>query len=261
MEFKSIVIGSSLSALLYAYYNRYPLIVNSFRRPFRFDNLPFDINFDGKNMTNESNIWHLVSFKLSMEGLSPFGPSITSLRIKDRTISNTVEPGTNIKVDFEKCYIFDDDNLIVENEILKEPTDDVRVFDWMNVRRGTTHGLDYLGSSDNFVKDIYFYRSERIDGNHNKKDLVAVSYLKQEDLSNFEYSETMARFKIQKEMSAHGIIGAKSGLTDDGRQRKYNVKVESDYRYVEPASKREYKDSEHVRFMNLTVDQVASKYA
>ncbi len=261
MEYKNIVIGSSLPALLFAYYNEYPIIINSLRRPFRFDSLSMDVQFHDEVIRSNSYLWSAVAWRLSMEGLAPFGPSAKSVRIKDDVISNVVESGTNIKISFEKCYVFDDDNLTVENEILQEASGEVRVFDWMNVRRGTTHGIDYLGSEDDFVRHIYFYKSERIDGNHNKKDLVAVSFLKEEDLQDFEYSETMARFKIQKEMSSHGIIGAKSGLTHDGKQRKYNVKVEPDYRYVEPLGRRVYQNSERVEFINLTAEEVVMEYA
>jgi len=261
MEYKNIVIGSSLPALLFSYYNNYPIIINSLRRPFRFDNLSMDVELHDETIRNKSHLWSAVALRLSLEGLSPFGPAVQALRIKDNIISNVVEPGTSMKIGFEKCYVFDDDNLTVENEIIEEPGGYVRVFDWMNVRRGTTHGIDYLGSEDDFVRHIYFYKSERIDGNHNKKDLVAVSYLRKEDLEDFGYSETMARFKIQKEMSAHGIIGAKSGLTHDGKQRKYNVKVEPDYRYVQPLGRRSYKNSERVEFMNLTAEEVIMDYA
>ena len=261
MEYKNIVIGSSLQALLFSYYNDYPIIINSLRRPFRFDNLSMDVDFCGESIRNKSHLWFAVAFNLSLEGLSPFGPEVQALRINEDVISNVVEPGTNMKIKFEKCFVFDDDNLTVENEITEEPHDNYRVFDWMNVRRGTTHGIDYLGSEDDFVRHIYFYKSERIDGNHNKKDLVAVSFLRKEELDEFDNSETMAKFKIQKEMSAHGIIGAKSGLTHDGRQRKYNVKVEPDYRYVEPLGKRCYKDSERVKFMDLTAEEVILDYA
>ena len=220
-----------------------------------------DVELHDETIRNKSHLWSAVALRLSLQGLSPFGPAVQALRIKDNIITNVVEPGTSMKIGFEKCYVFDDDNLTVENEIIEEPCGYVRVFDWMNVRRGTTHGIDYLGSEDDFVRHIYFYKSERIDGNHNKKDLVAVSYLRKEDLEDFGYSETMARFKIQKEMSAHGIIGAKSGLTHDGKQRKYNVKVEPDYRYVQPLGRRSYKNSERVEFMNLTAEEVIMDYA
>lgn len=261
MKFENIVIGKSLEAMLYSYYNEYPIIINSLHRPFRFDRLSKEIELCENKTDNKLSLWSAAAFELSLKGLSPFGPSIASARIEGSEVTIVTEPATNIKVQFEKCYLFDDDNLLAENEVLEEPSDMCRVFDWMNVRRGTTHKFDYLVTRDKFIQQIYFYKSERIDGAHNKKDLVAVSYLKQKDLQSFDYSDTMARFKIQSIMSEKGIIGSRSGLSPAGQQRKYNVKVEPDYRSVEPVDKRIYKDSENVKFMKMTAEEIVAEYA
>ena len=50
------------------------------------------------------------------------------------------------------------------------------------------HSYDYFETSSNFVKELYFYPSMRIDGVSDKKDLVAVSYLEKEELNDFDYS-------------------------------------------------------------------------
>ena len=107
-----------------------------------------------------------------------------------------------------------------------------------------------------FVKDIYFYKSERIDGDHKKKDLVAVSYLNKEQIQLFDYSDTIARFKVQSLMKEAGIVGARNGTSEDGSQKNQSVRVEPDHRQVININKNTYKDSENVKFLNLSVEQV-----
>ena len=112
-----------------------------------------------------------------------------------------------------------------------------------------------------FIKEIYFYKSERIDGNHNRKDAVAVSYLAKEELPEFDYSSTMARFKIQDIMKANGIIGAKTGKTKEGKQKKYNVRIDPEYRHVIGMQKRQYRDTENVKFLDISPEEVVKEYA
>ena len=66
-----------------------------------------------------------------------------------------------------------------------------KVIDWVNIRSGMVHEHDTLEDTESsFVNKIYFYPSERIDGNHDKKDLVAVSYMNKKQIDSIEYSDT-----------------------------------------------------------------------
>ena len=116
----------------------------------------------------------------------------------------------------------------------KIPPNKYMVLDWMNVRSGMVHQYDSIEGTSDFVSSIHFYPSERIDGNHDKKDLVAVSYLTKEELNNYEYSDTYARFKILDDMRALGIRGARNGRDTKNPQnyKYYAVKIESNKREV-----------------------------
>ena len=242
--------------MLFAYNKKYPLILNSLERPFRFDTLEREVEIDGLRSDNALTLWSWCLYEISLRGHAPFGPSVSSVRVEDNKMTIVAKQGFSLKAEFEKCYIFEDDNVLVENEILENTEPFFRVFDWMSVRTGTTHSFEFLNTKDNFIKNIYFYKSDRIDGNHNKKDLVAVSYLKESQLYDFDYSDTMARFKVQKIMKDNGIIGARSGLTSDGKQRKYNIRVEPTHRHLVNINKKKYRDTENVKFLNLTERQV-----
>ena len=165
------------------------------------------------------------------------------------------------KNEFEKAYVFEDDKLTVQNEIIDQKEENFKVLDWMNVRSGAVHGLSRVDTEDHFIKSLHFYKSKRIDGNHNKKDLVAVSYLNKAQLSTFDYSDTMAKFKTENLMRKNGIKGAKSGLDSHGKPKRYNIKIEPDYREVLPIGNIVYKDSTRVVFPKLTIKEIVEKYA
>jgi len=196
-----------------------------------------------------------------MSGLIPHGTEIDSIRIQDGLVSTTIRGSTNIKDEFDKAYIFEDNKVTVQNEIVEQKQEKFRVFDWMKVRSGAVHNLDRIDTEDLFIEAVHFYKSKRIDGNHNKKDLVAVSHLNKEQLSVFDYSDTMAKFKTENIMRQNGIKGAKSGLDKHGKPKRYNIKVEPDYREVLPIKSVIYKDSEKVMFPNMTIKEIVDKYA
>jgi hypothetical protein len=261
MQFENIVIGSDLSSVLFSYYNNYPIVINSLERPFRFDEMEREVHIGNLKSKNNLCLWSWSLFEVSSRGHAPFGACVSSVRIKGNRLSIAVKQGLSFKADFNNCYIFDDNNVTTENEILENKDQLYRVFDWMNVRTGMVHDHNLLETADNFIKEIYFYKSERIDGNHNRKDAVAVSYLAKEELHEFDYSSTMARFKIQDIMKANGIIGAKTGKTKEGKQKKYNVRIDPEYRHVIGMQKRQYRDTENVKFLDISPEEVVKEYA
>ena len=67
--------------------------------------------------------------------------------------------------------------------------------------------VDFIHTNDDFVSEIWFYSSDRIDGNTPVRDACAVSKLTESQLIDFDYSETMARFKELKIMKDNGMRG------------------------------------------------------
>lgn len=258
MKLQNVVIGFSLEAVYYSYKNDYHLIVNSLRRPFEFDRINRDFSFkwDWIDSSSKLEAWSQLVLEQSLDGFCPFGPSVESIRIENNILKVVPESGTLVDVEFENCYIFDDENVTVPNEVVEKGKDEYRVFDWMNVRTGATHGFDEIMTKDKFINKIYFYRSRRVDGYHNKKDLVAESLMNESQLSDFDFSETMAKFKIQNIMGKYGIRGSRSGISKNGKPVHYNVKIEPDYRYIEPTGKTKYKDSKNVKFLNLSLEEI-----
>ncbi len=106
------------------------------------------------------------------------------------------------------------------------------------------HDHEFFKTDDNLVKEVYFYPSERIDGNHTKKkDLVSISYLNSSQLQDFEYSDTYVKFKVTDMMKKAGIGGRKCGGNN-----QYALKLEVDRREVIKAKMHTYKNTEKLEF-------------
>jgi hypothetical protein len=248
-RYRDIVVGHSLPAVVYAYKNKLPLILNSKKKPFPFDEIvTVDIPELELKTTNTEKAWSFIVLEHAMNGLVPFGTAVESVRFEEDRMYISLGGAFSVQVAFEKCYVFEDDNLILENDVVPKQEEKFRVFDWFDVRSGTKHDVDLLKSADGFVNKLYFYKSERVDGNLNIKDCVAESHMTIEQLDSFDFSPTMARFKIQKMMSDSGMLGAKDGRSATGRQRYAAIKLEPRYRDKRRHALR-YKSNKHVEFI------------
>ena len=87
--------------------------------------------------------------------------------------------------------------------------------------------IDLLETDDNFTKEMWFYPSDRIDGRTAIKDVCVVSLLTEEELEDFNYSETMARFKLLHEMQARGLKGPSNGYGPNRKLKHYKIRATS----------------------------------
>jgi len=85
-----------------------------------------------------------------------------------------------------------------------------------------------------FVREIHFYPSDRIAGNHDKKDLVSFSYLTEEEYRSPEYSSVLIKYKILNWMKGAGIRGQSNGRdpNDPTKKKHYAIRIEHARRQV-----------------------------
>ncbi len=252
-EQDKIVVGGCVKALLYASLRELPVVFSRPAPPFRFDLFPANnlskLGFELDETTTSREVWERLMFLLGLSGLALTSGFESSLRVDGKTL--VVSSGSrSIRYNFNKLVIFDDKEIKGLPRIAKEEKASSRVIDWVNVRSGCSHDFHRLeddGSS--FVREIIFYPSERSD-NKNWKDLAAVSYLTDEQLNDFDYSDTMARFKIVDMMKKAGIRGARNGRDQlrPGKYKYYAVKVEPAERQVISRNVRYYEPDERFDF-------------
>mgnify|MGYP003135624502 FL=1 len=260
----TIVIGGSLQALLYAYIHELPTIYVEEKIPFRFDETKHvnlaHIGLDPDQPYSNSELWARLKFFLGLAGLLPMSDKAASIRVNDNQLSVVTKRSRNIKFNFNKLVVFDDEEVFGLPTIKKKTAEKSRVLDWVNVRSGCSHSILHLHSDGEFVKDIIFYPTDRSD-NRNLKDLVAVSYLTEEQINDFNYSDTMAKFKIIEMMKDAGIRGARNGrdVNNPERFKYYAIKIEPAQRIIERNVTKYYDADDRFEFVYDTVTQLLDK--
>jgi hypothetical protein len=272
-EYENIVVGSSLTAALFAFKNGYPMVFTEADRPFRFDflepnniyeNLKIpatskEINtFSGVKQVGvpKEILWERLMFLLSMDSKIPLSNLCNSIRNIDGTIGCFNEYSKIAELKYVNCFYFGDNNAngFVSKKDLAEKQ--FLCYDWIAFNRGGKHEIDYIETDDEFVKQIWFYPSDRIDGNTAVKDACAVSVLSESDMLDFNYSETMARFKLVHEMEARGMKGKFNGYGPNGKPKYYKFRTTSIARTKHQRANSIKPQSEHVKIPQVSEEDL-----
>ena len=244
-EYDKIVSGSSLTAVLYAFIHNYPIFFAEERRPFRFDYFSPELDlsalkiptcnkslttFDGVKLLGQPKelLWERLLFLLSLDGKAPLSNACHNIRYDGDTVVCSNEYSKIMEFKFNECYCFGDQDSLgfAEQKALDEDT--YICYDYIAFNKGGKHEVDYIKTADDFVSEIWFYPSDRIDGNTPVRDACAVSYLTSADLQDFNSSETMARFKVIHEMESRGMKGPFAhGYTTAGNPKHYKFRTTS----------------------------------
>jgi hypothetical protein len=263
-KYETIVIGGSLSAKMYAYYNKCPCLYRGFDAPFRFGMFQEEVFLEPKQR-DLLQAWEKITFLLSLSGQLPMGDRVASLNVRDNLLKATTPNSRLGKFEFARLIIFDDRDIYGLPPIRKQEVGKSRVLDWFDVRSGMEHMHDSITTDDNFVKEIIFYPSDRF-GNQKsgrvRKDLVSISYLDQDEVNDFEYSDTMARFKVLQLMKDAGIKGARNGRDTYNPEiyRYYSPKIEATQREIFPNVKNFYEEDDRFEFRYDTPEEIIEQF-
>lgn len=261
-----IIVGSSLACLLHSYFTGFPCIYTSLRAPFRFDFTLSDkvTSHFGMPGASDRELWELLVFVLSLSGQLPMADKTSSISIQGDVAKATTSRSRLAKFRFRKLLVYDDAGVSGLPPLKKSVKSVSRVLDWFDVRSGMEHECESLTSDQDFVKEVIFYPSERMGSQKKRirKDLVAVSYLDEDQLLDFDYSSTMARFKITQMMKDAGIRGARNGrdAVNPELYRYYSVKIESTDREIEHSVENQYESDSRFDFIRDSPNTVAEKF-
>lgn len=225
LYFDKLVIGGSLTAVLYAYKNNLPIIVDIPHAPFQFDYCPeeWDLSFIGFSKAiqhRKSQVWDRLLFIMAMAGLVIFPNNIQSFRLDNGQIIVITLDNKRIEVEYNEIVEFD-----------KEKGEDVIVYDWFAVRSGATHEYDVLADpNSDFCHTLLFHPSTRKSTRKEIKDVCSISTLPEKELHLAYHSETYSRLKTIQMMKDAGIRGQSNGYNKYGKQLHYAIKIEHMYR-------------------------------
>ena len=237
---KKVVIGNDLSSLIYAHENNLPILQNGLKRPYFFE--------------SGEDVWERLNFSLSLAGKKILPKPSESVRINSNEVFAVTKDGFSCRFQFDNLIIFNDDHI----QGLDQPSrrvgdmDKRMVVDWYNVRSGMCHDLKKIETDDNFVNTVHFYPSSRIPGNHDRKDLISVSYLTKKEINSIDYSNIYVKFKILSLMKGEGIRGKRNGRDTKNKKlfKYYALDIEHEKREIREITKNKYDSNERIQFMD-----------
>jgi hypothetical protein len=185
-----VTIGNTINALRFAIKNKTCLLVNGFPVVGSYELLP-DLDI------SKEEAWANAAYQAYDMSLVPFSDKIKSLRIANNTIQVFTKSEKNYTIRYENINLFSLNNISgLEMEFDKVFCYN-KVVDWFDVRSGGEEALTFNVPPAGTIQDIKSYPSNRLDGQE-YYDLYSVSHLSDQQLSNYEYSDTYVRFAVQK---------------------------------------------------------------
>jgi len=226
LYYDNLNIGRTLTCLLHSFKTETACILTDPSPPFKFDEhiSQYDFTFLGIEDSNPQQAWDRLCFLLSMSGLLLFPNNISNARMSDKVVEIVTNNNQRIKIECENINVFDN------NE-----TGWFYVYDYFDWRSGSLHDHDCIGDNEgHFIKKIIFYSSERDRVNNNVKDLVGVSYLRDDELENLEVSPLYSRLKMLRMMKEAGIKGRITGYNSKGIGTYTSPIIEFNKRIIKP---------------------------
>ena len=263
-QWDRVVVGGDLRSLLYAISHNCPVIFTKPNPPFQFDVFEEELNFSRFGFSDDSEpsqleLWERLMFLCGLLGLLPLSASAQSIRIKDDLLIVTTENLRVVKAEFNKLLVFEPSQIKSLPEVIKTEKQPNKVIDWFNVRYGCRHDIDHILFEDNFIKELYFYPTDRSD-NKTLKDAVAISYLKEGQVEGFDFSEVMARHKVEHLMKEAGIKGPINGYRNE-KPIYLSIKTEHAERQIIPNAKRIFRKDDRFEFMDLGIAEILGQFS
>tara|TARA_Y100001937_G_scaffold100003_1_gene136748 strand:- start:16271 stop:17053 length:783 start_codon:yes stop_codon:yes gene_type:complete len=248
-----VVIGSTVEAAYYALVNEYHFI-STRKTPLMFYKR-LDISLFGK--PNASEVWTKINTMLGLLSKRiPTKPN-TSIRVTDQQIKITSDNIT-FKYDFDKLFVFDPSGVQLDNEIkhAKEKTFIVLDDFELSVLGPKRYTLPPITGSQGLCKELHFYSSDRVDGADYITDCVVESELTMDQLKSFDYSDSIVRFLVKRHLTSINVNGRLMKHYKNGSPKYRKPNVVHVKRLLQEKDNNIYKDTEHVRFMDLSLGEI-----
>jgi hypothetical protein len=248
-----VVIGGSLESALYA------LVTDSYL----IDRSPDPQLFYQKSevpifgLVSKSQIYAKIAFMLSLLGKRLPAKETDSIRVSENQLK-IISGNTSFKYQFDSVVVFDPTGVDFDNKILISKEKTFQVIDdfELSVLGEKKTEIQSLSEDRDFVRQIHFYCSDRVDGANYITDCVAESELTQEQMYNFDYSDTMARFVVERHLQEVGVMGSFMNFYKNGTPKYRKPKVIHVKRIVKEKDNNLYEDSDTIKFVHFSVQEI-----
>jgi len=246
MLLDKVVIGSTLESAYYA------LINQLFFIPTRKD-CPIFYKDGVRSWPSINIMLGLLSKRIAFKNTE-------TIRVVENQIKISSENVT-YKYTFDKCFIFDPTGVRVENKIKHNKQKTFMIYDdfELSVMGPKRYELEPIKGGSGFAKELNFYCSGRVDGSNYITDCVVESELTQDQLYHFDYSDSMVRFVVERHLQSLGVHGNFMKLYKSGKPKYRKPKVLHKSRLVYEKDNNVYVDSENVKFLDYSMEQIIEK--
>ncbi len=253
MLLTGVVIGSTVEAAYYALVNDHHFIPTRKIPPMFYEILTTPIL--GTPSTPEA--WSKLNLMLGLLSKKIATSEAQTIRIDEDVVKITVGI-TTFKYTFENIFIFDPTGVSFENEIklAKEKTYLVLDDFELSVLGPKRKALESIVRSLGFCKELHFYCSDRVDGADFITDCVVESELTLQELSSFDYSDSMVRFFVKRYLTDIGVNGRFMKYYKNGNPKFRKPRVTHVRRVVIERDNNIYRDTENVKFKNLSIEDI-----
>ena len=220
----NITIGGSLDALQWAYQHGTRLIINkpSFPPPYE----PSD----------KKLAWGLLYYKLMMDGKIIGGDYVNAIRIDDDDIIIACKNNVINRLTYDKITVFNDENVMGLPDQKKEVdkyivTDSMYAVSFVFKESNFKHETE-----DSLVSQIHIHK----DYINSPAKIAIVSNLTKKQLHDFDFSDTMAKFKTETLLKELGFTGSFHSRDE--------IVLEVEQRYIQPKMNI-YEETEKIKFV------------
>jgi len=246
--------------LLFAFHKRIPVLYTTPDLPFRYEDTLAQKHY----CLNDEALWQQIHFNLTTAGLSPLSSKAEALSVDGNIIRASTSRARVMKFEFKKLFVFDPEMLNGMPPLKSKTYDSTIVYDWFELKRSGPTELEEINSGDNFINKIILYPTERIDHySPTTRDLVTISYLPHDKVDDFDYTETMASFKILEMIKEAGIKGTSNGNhpTRPGEKIYLKPRIEAVKREVVERIKYDFDLDDRFEMCYYTIDDVANMFS
>lgn len=243
-----VVIGSSSTAAYYALMNDC-YFVPTRNRPELF-------------YREDTKIWTKLNLSLGLLSKLICYDDAETIRLVDGELRISAA-NTTYKYEFGCCHVFDPTGVQLENDISSLRPKTFLVLDDFELSTLGPHQFEIqpISTQRAFAREVHFYCSDRVDGASYITDCIVESELTQEQINSFEYSDTMARFIVERHLTSVGVCGIFMEYYKSGKPKFRKPKVKHVRRIVVERDNNLYADTERVKIVNSSLEDLVEEVA
>ena len=252
-----VVVGNSVEAAYYAFVNDAYFVPNRKDPPMFYRKLSVPI----LGFNTEPGAWSRLLLMLGLLGRLIEHDDTTTIRF-DENILKIAANNTTHKYEFEGCRIFDTTHLQLENKIRTPRPKTYLVLDdfQLSMLGNRWETLPNMEKDIDFAGKLYYYISDRVDGAHFITDCVLESKLTYEQINSFDYSDSMARFVVERHLKEVGVNGQFMTYYQSGKPKYRKPRVKHVGRFVYERDNNSYYDTKHVKITKKTLEEIVDEF-